>query len=44
MKKKEITLGNKIASVIEYCRTNLLLWCFVIFLTVLLFEAFHFPF
>ena len=44
MKKNEITLGDKIASAIDYCRTNLLLWGFVIFLTVLLFEAFHFPF
>ncbi len=44
MKKSEISLSTKIADLLDFLRTKVLLWLFLVFITVLLFEAFHFPF
>ena len=44
MNKPEISLSSRIADLLDFCRTKLLLWALVVFITVLLFEAFHFPF
>ena len=44
MSKKKSNLGDTVLSFIDYCRTNLLLWGILVFLTYLLFEAFDFPY
>jgi len=44
MKKKQSTFGDRVLNFIDYFRTNLLLWALVVFLVVLLLEAFDFPF
>lgn len=44
MNKFPISLSTRVANLLDFIRTKFILWALLIFITVLLLEAFHFPF